>query len=327
MKKTISIVLVVILVFLMCACGAEQTDTLQEYLEKNGITEEELNAKLQATSSPEPSTTISSPTPPPSANISPAPTATPTAAPTSTPQIVIVNTPTITKNPTSETVTEGGNATFVAKGTGYQYITWRLVSADGWTAYYMNEAPYYFTGLSVWGDGTTSLTLCNCPLSLSGWQVEAIFTNNGSTAYTTRASVYVNKAAKAQLYASPSSGYFEYCDQAVTLIAGTGDQIWWQLTCTNSSSYNHSGTITSGQSIYIPALGNERYDCYLYAYVVGDQSNAISCHYVMDCITIDDENDIDYYGMTESMYNAIITGTYDEDTNYLDDLEIPDDWN
>lgn len=325
MKKTVSIILVSILVLTLCACGAKQTDTLQEFLDKNGITEEQLKEKLLETPAP-----TATPTPVPTATPVPIVTAAPvtpapTAAPTSTPQIIVVETPTITKNPTSENVTEGGNAIFVAKATGYQYITWRLISPDGRTSYYMNEAPYYFSGLSIWGDGTTTLTLSNCPLSISGWSVEASFTNNGKSATTSRAYVNVSKAARAQLYASPSSGYFEYSDQPIYLYAGSGDQIYWQVSCTNSSGYNHSGTIRSGECVYLPAIGNERYDCYLYAYVVNDPSNAISCSYVMDCLPTYGEYDTT--AITQSMYNALITGTYDEDTNYLDDLEIPEGWN
>lgn len=327
MKRTISLILAVMLIFTLCACGAQQKDTLQEFLDKNGITEEQLKEKLLATPTPAPT-----PEPTPDPTPTPAPTATPvpiqtvapvrTPAPTSTPQIVVVNTPSITKNPTSENVTEGGNAIFVAKATGYQYITWKLISPDGRTSYYMNEAPYYFSGLSVWGDGTTTLTLCNCPLSISGWSVEATFTNAGQSVTTSRAYVNVSPAPRAQLYASPSSGYFEYSDQPIYLYAASGDQIYWQLSCTNSSGYSHSGTIRSGDCIYIPAIGNERYDCYLYAYVVNDPSNAISCSYVMDCLP--SFGDLD--AITDSMQQAINNGTFDLDTNYLSDLVIPDDW-
>lgn len=44
----------------------------------------------------------------------------------------------------------------------------------------------------------------------------------------------------------------------------------------------------------------------------------------MDCLP--EYEEYDYGNMTQSMYDAIMSGTYDEDTNYLDDLEIPDDW-
>ena len=112
----------------------------------------------------------------------------------------------ITKNPTGEVVSEGGNAMFIAKAENYNYISWRLVSPNGFTTYTMNEAVWNFQGLSVNGDGTTQIILCNCPLSLSGWGIEAVFTGYNGQATTQRAYITVNKAAKAQLYASPSSG-------------------------------------------------------------------------------------------------------------------------
>ena len=225
-----------------------------------------------------------------------------TAAPQIQPQITAVpeivyatsnpNLLYITKNPTSETVNEGGNAVFIARAENYNYITWRLVSPNGYTVYSMNDAVWQFRGLSVNGDGTCQLILSNCPVSLSGWGVEAVFTGYSGQAVTNRAYVTVKKAAKAQLYASPSSGYFEYCDQAIQLISNPGDTIHYEMSRSGGISMG-SGEVKSGGYCYIGAIADLRYDVYLYAYVVGDPSNAISCSYVMDCLPYYNYDDYD----------------------------------
>lgn len=248
----------------------------------------------------------------------------------------------ITKNPTSETVQEGGNAMFIANAQNYNYITWQLVSPNGYTVYNMNEAAWQFRGLTVNGDGTTQLVLCNCPLSLSGWSVQAVFSGYTEKVTTSKAYITVNKAARAQLYASPSSGYFEYSDHPIQLIANPGDTIHYEMTRSGGIPFG-SGEVQSGGYCYIGAIADERYDVYLYAYVVGDPSNAISCHYVMDCLPswddvydpsqgkYDPNSDISEYEQYQKALSDFMTNLHntdlDPDTNYLDDLPIPPDWN
>ena len=270
------------------------------------------------------------------------------ATPTTNPSIVYVtsnpNQLYITKSPTSEVVTEGGNAMFIARAENYNYITWRLVSPNGYTYYNMTEAVWNFQGLSVTGDGTTQIVLCNCPLSLSGWGIEAVFTGYNGQATTQRAYITVNKAPTAQLYAYPSSGYFEYCDQGIQLVAGSGDTIHYEIS-SSGGIYSASGDVQSGGYCYIGAIGNQRYDVYLYAYVVGNPSNAISCQYVMDCLPSYEEEIV--YDPSSGQYDSssaipeyiqylieaaefedyIESIDMDEDTNYLDDLPIPPGWN
>lgn len=303
MKKTMVILAAVLMLCIVfCACGKS------------------------AEPAPTPTPIIIYVTPSPTPSSAPIVTAAPqtaapivTPVPTSSPQIV-VKVPQITKNPTSESVSEGGNATFIARADNYSYMYWQIVSQDGRVAYNMNEAPWYFQGLSVNGDGGTQLVLCNCPLSLDGWCVQAVFVGSGTPVISNRAYISVSRAPKAQLWAYPSSGYFEYSDQAIQLNAGPGDQIHYELTY-NGNTY--TGNVTSGGCCYIGAIENQRYDVYLYAYVVGDPSNAISCQYVMDCLPAWDDQTP---AMTQSMIDAINNGTYDEDTNYLDDLVIPEGW-
>lgn len=252
----------------------------------------------------------------------------------------------ITKNPTSETVFEGGNAMFIANAENYNYITWHLVSPNGYTVYTMNEAVWQFQGLTVQGDGTTKLVLCNCPLSLSGWSVEAVFSGNKGQVTSSRAYITVNKAARARLYASPSNGYFEYSDQPIQLISNPGDRIHYEMYRSGNIPMG-SGEVQSGGYCYIGAIADQRYDVYLYAYVVGDQSNAISCQYTMDCLPAFEptyepvydpsQGHYDPYSSVSEyeQYQEALSDFYDyldnidmdPDTNYLDDLPIPPDWN
>ena len=302
MKKFLIFLIAICTLFVLCACSTSTTE-----------------------SAATPTPIIIYVTPTPAAQITtvtPAPTVAPTSAPaTPQPTIQVVTVaPQITKNPTQESVTEGGNATFIAKADYYNYMSWRLISPDGYTSYSMSEAPWYFQGLSTYGDGSSQLILSNCPTSLNGWYVQATFTGSGGQTSSSKAAIYVSKAAKTQLWAYPSSGYFEYCDQAIQLNAGSGDQIYYELRY-NGNCY--TGTVYSGGCCYIGAISDLRYDVYLYAYVVGDPTNAISCQYTMDCLPSWDSTST----LTQSMIDAINNGTYDENTNYLDDLVIPEDFN
>lgn len=204
----------------------------------------------------------------------------PTEAPTQPTEPEKVNPPLITKAPTSESVTEGDNAYFVAKVEDYDYISWFIVSPDHKYQYSTSEAPRYFKGLSIAGETSTQLILCNCPTSLDGWCVEAMFTGPGGRAVTDHCYVYVKKAPKTQLWASPANGYFSFVEPTVQLNADKGDMIYYELRTFDGII---SGTIRSGDRITLPMLVGDVYDAYLYAYVTTDKSNAISCRYTIDC--------------------------------------------
>lgn len=203
--------------------------------------------------------------------------------PETTPKILA---PVVTKNPTSETVTEGGEAYFVARGENYNYINWYIVSADHGTRIPVNSAPWNFSGVSVYGEGTTTLKLSNIPLSMNGWCVEAVFTGDGGTATSSHCFVYVNKAAKAPLYAVPSSGFYT-SDKSVQLTAAPGNSIYYELY--DEVGFAHTGTIKSGDYITIPLVSNCRYVARLVAWVVGDESNLTVCDYTMDGMPVDPE--------------------------------------
>lgn len=128
----------------------------------------------------------------------PAPTAAPTPTPTSSIYVVDTGVLTITKSPTSETVAEGGKASFVAYANNFAKMDWILVSptlnADGvYQAYTALEAPNYFPGLVSTGTSSSTLILSNIPASLNGWRVQARFWASGSSTsqYTGAATIYV----------------------------------------------------------------------------------------------------------------------------------------
>ena len=100
----------------------------------------------------------------------------------------------ITKDPTGETKVEGGSATFIARANGATEIIWLLISGDGKTTYRCSDAPSHFPGLQVSGLGTDTLVLSNLPLSISGWQVQAMFNGEGGPLYSKKATLTVNRA-------------------------------------------------------------------------------------------------------------------------------------
>ena len=314
LNKLICALLAMCLLLGLAACGQEAPaeDTLAEYLESQGITQEELD-KAIADSKAEPVEE----TPAPEATPEPTPEPTPEATPTPTATPEPVKYPTVTKDPTSETLTEGGNALFIAYADDYQYITWYLISPDGKTTFTMAQAPYSFKGLSVQGDGTSKLTLCNCPLDMNGWMVECVFSGNGKDVATKRAYTYVNEAPSVQLYASPSTAYTQFCDQTVYLFAGDGDTIVYSVWRQNSyncvSEEYASGTVKSGEAVYFGCINGQCWTYDLYAYVEGDKNNAISCQYIVDGIDyyMDHEmwaNTCDSYGYTWTQVDQ--AGTY-----------------
>lgn len=84
-------------------------------------------------------------------------------------------TPIVTKDPTNETVEEGGEAVFVAKAKYAQSYLWQLVSPDGIT-YDCADAPESFKGLKVSGADTERIVLKNIPLELDGYRIFCRFT-------------------------------------------------------------------------------------------------------------------------------------------------------
>lgn len=226
---------------------------------------------------------------------------TPVPAPTVAPR---VSAPEITKNPTSETVTEGGNAYFVARANNYNTINWYVVSADHSTRIPVNNAPWNFSGVAVSGEGTTTLLLSNIPLAMNGWGVEAVFTGEGGSSTTSQSFIYVNKAAKTPLTVLPSSGIY-VADKPVQLSAAPGSFISYELY--DDVGNKSTGTVQSGGYVNIPLIPNCRYVARLVAYVVGNENDLIVCEYTMDGMASQPEPAPGFYGGTFRSEEAEVT--------------------
>ena len=114
--------------------------------------------------------------------------------------------PVITKQPTGETVDEGGSATFVANATGWVWCAWRFVSPDGETEIIFDKVDEEFAGLVVNGGNYTTLQLSNIPASLNGWKAVCLFSSaEDDWSYTDGSAVItVNSAATPTPSPSPT---------------------------------------------------------------------------------------------------------------------------
>lgn len=114
--------------------------------------------------------------------------ATPTPAPA----------PTVTKDPTGETVTEGGSAIFIARADNAQSLVWRFISADGVTTYDYTQVRSAFPTLGVAGGDTETLTLTGIPYELNGWKVACLFKGHSQDVVSAGALITVNQTAVTQ---------------------------------------------------------------------------------------------------------------------------------
>ncbi len=108
------------------------------------------------------------------------------------------NPPVVTKHPTSETVTEGGKALFVAHADRASGITWWLIPNDGSdpiSAFDTSKIP----GLIVSNPLSDTLTLDFIPLTMNGWHVKAEFGNPAGFTSTEPAELTVCKKPQEQL--------------------------------------------------------------------------------------------------------------------------------
>lgn len=100
--------------------------------------------------------------------------------------------PTITKDPTKETVTEGGSCSFVARADNTDAYDWFFTK--GSKTYTVTEALKKFSGLKVSGEETEKLKLRKIPLSLDGWKVYCVFTNENGEIWSKTALITVKEA-------------------------------------------------------------------------------------------------------------------------------------
>ena len=98
---------------------------------------------------------------------------------------------TITKNPRSETIAEGGQTWFIAHADNAESIHWQAVDPDGVT-YTLEEAMEKHPGLLLQELELDTLGVSNIPASADGWGVQAVFEGPGGPAVTEPAYLYVS---------------------------------------------------------------------------------------------------------------------------------------
>ena len=105
--------------------------------------------------------------------------------------------PTITKDPTDETVMEGGDCWFIANYTNAINAVWHFISPDGLTDYRYDDAAVAasFPGLKIDNGMYSNLHLSNIPYALNGWRVTCEYSNSYGAVRTNTATVYVQPLA------------------------------------------------------------------------------------------------------------------------------------
>ena len=112
---------------------------------------------------------------------------------------------TITKNPTSESLTVGGKAWFIAHANNATSLTWLLTSPQG-QSYTVEQAMAANPGLQIQVLPEDTLGVSNVPVSVDGWSVQARFDGPGGSAVTAPAMIYVDDTLTA--YGSVISAYY-----------------------------------------------------------------------------------------------------------------------
>ena len=112
---------------------------------------------------------------------------------------------TITKNPTSESLTVGGKAWFIAHADNATSLTWLLTSPQG-QSYTVEQAMAANPGLQIQVLPEDTLGVSNVPVSVDGWSVQARFDGPGGSAVTAPAMIYVDDTLTA--YGSVISAYY-----------------------------------------------------------------------------------------------------------------------
>lgn len=161
----------------------------------------EQTAQQQTTAVPSPS--ISPTASPQPATASPSPTA--------GPQVVI------TKSPSDESVSVGGNAWFIAHADNANSIEWLFVSPDGSNSISSADIGSKLSGLEVETLPEDTIALRSIPLEMDGWKVQARFNGDGNSATTTPAIIYVSD------YLSAYASVIDNCRYVVNCIANGTD--------------------------------------------------------------------------------------------------------
>lgn len=112
--------------------------------------------------------------------------------------------PKILKDPTDETVTEGGGCSFIAGQVNASWAAWYFVSPDGKTHYRYEKAAEEFKPLFIKGGDESHLMLGNIPYSLNRWRVFCEYGNDAGIVRTNMAWIYVNPAPPPEPAGTPA---------------------------------------------------------------------------------------------------------------------------
>ena len=217
----------------------------------------------------------------PDKTTSPKPSVTPTVAvpvQTQAPQATAAPTPTtnpqpkptyltITKNPTNENRKTGDTALFVANATIFDTLTWTFVAPSG-GEYSVQNFRNVFSGSTVSGEYSTTLSVGKVQEDMNGWGAYCTFYYNGQTARTSTA--YINITNKGQ----PSPTQDVYGSTSGTAYEGGG---------------GYAINLSNGSQVYV-----DGYKCY----VSGTFYDGCSCtvYYVVHPNGSYDIYSVDIYG-------------------------------
>ena len=152
--------------------------------------------------------------------------------------------PTTTKNPTGESVGEGGRAIFIARADHASSYVWRIISPDGTQVYDYTAARTAFPMLSISGGDSETLTLTNIPFDMNGWKVACLFRGDGGETLSGEARITVTKkAASLSIITQPVGGTMavdENPNFILSIQVGSGDggtlSYQWYSASTNSTA-------------------------------------------------------------------------------------------
>ena len=158
----------------------------------------------------------------------------------------------ITKQPTGETVEEGGRAVFIARAENAASFVWRIVSPDTTNTYPAKDAPDYFKGLKVSGTDSDRLVLENIPASMNGWKAECKFiAADGKTYLCTNGAIITVKKAEVALKRPTINTQ----PSGVTKTVGEGTTL-----TVSASDTNNGGTLKYQWYSNTSASNNQRRD-------------------------------------------------------------------
>jgi len=100
--------------------------------------------------------------------------------------------PAVIKNPGSETVDEGGLASFVASATVTEEYKWYIVDPVSGDSHPGADIPVLFEGANIGSNREGQFNIYNVPAAMDGWQVYCVFSGPGGEVKSQKASIKVN---------------------------------------------------------------------------------------------------------------------------------------